>query len=150
MPGAWCHRSHLLELEGQIWRHGGVRCQENEVPGRGERTAEENVCRSGHGQSDSQRPLHKKRLGPATKRQLAEELVREQGVPVSRACKLVSFPRSQFYYSSKRDDKELIEALQGLGLLLNTLPTASGSFSPTSEGRASPGTIRKYTESTSF
>ncbi|MBM3208565.1 MAG: transposase [Chlamydiae bacterium] len=33
---------------------------------------------------------------------------------MSRACKLVSFPRSQFYYSSKRDDKELMEALQEL------------------------------------
>ena len=46
--------------------------------------------------------------------QLAEEPVRDQDVPVSRACKLVSFPRSQFYYSNKRDDKELIEALQEL------------------------------------
>jgi hypothetical protein len=27
---------------------------------------------------------------------------------------LVSFPHSQFYHSSKRDDKGLIEALQGL------------------------------------
>ena len=27
---------------------------------------------------------------------------------------MVSFPRSQFYYSSKRDDKELMEALQEL------------------------------------
>lgn len=53
-------------------------------------------------------------MGPATKKHLAEELVREQGVPVSRACKLVSFPRSQFYYSSKKDDSAVIEALQDL------------------------------------
>jgi putative transposase len=33
---------------------------------------------------------------------------------VSRACKIVSLPRSQFYYTSKRDDSEVIEALQEL------------------------------------
>jgi len=53
-------------------------------------------------------------LGPATKKHLAEELVREQSIPVSRACKLVSFPRSQFYYNSKKDDSAVIEALQDL------------------------------------
>jgi putative transposase len=41
-------------------------------------------------------------------------MVREQGVPVSRACRLISLPRSQFYYSSKRDDTTIIEALQEL------------------------------------
>lgn len=56
----------------------------------------------------------KKRLGPATKRQLTQELVDEKRVPVSRACKLMSLTRSQFYYRSKRDDKDVIEALQAL------------------------------------
>ncbi len=35
----------------------------------------------------------------------------EYGVPVSRACKLIAIPRSQFYYESKKDDSEVIEAL---------------------------------------
>jgi len=33
---------------------------------------------------------------------------------VSRACKIVSLPRSQFYYSSVKDDQEVIDALQDL------------------------------------
>jgi len=33
---------------------------------------------------------------------------------VSRACKLLSLTRSQFYYRSKKDDKDVIEALQEL------------------------------------
>jgi len=33
---------------------------------------------------------------------------------VSRACKIVGLPRSQFYYCSKRDDSEIIQALQDL------------------------------------
>jgi len=45
---------------------------------------------------------------------LTEELVREQGVPVSRACRLMSLPRCQFYYCSKRDDRDVVEALQDL------------------------------------
>jgi putative transposase len=40
--------------------------------------------------------------------------VHEYGVPVSRACKLIAIPRSQFYYESKKDDSEVIEALQEL------------------------------------
>ncbi len=58
--------------------------------------------------------IRKKRLGPATKRQLTQELVQEKNVPVSRACKLLSLTRSQFYYRSKKDDKDVIEALQEL------------------------------------
>ena len=35
-------------------------------------------------------------------------------LPVSRACKIVGLPRSQFYYCSKKDDSEIIQALQDL------------------------------------
>jgi len=45
---------------------------------------------------------------------LIQELVYDQGIPVSRACKLISLPRSQFYYSSKRDDTEVVDSLQDL------------------------------------
>lgn len=38
----------------------------------------------------------------------------EREIPVSRACKLLSLPRSQFYYRSVKDDGEVIEALQDL------------------------------------
>jgi putative transposase len=53
-------------------------------------------------------------MGPATKKQLAEELVGEYKVPVSRACKMLSFPRSEFYYSTRKDDSEVIDVLQQL------------------------------------
>mgnify|MGYP001351693682 CR=1 FL=1 len=33
---------------------------------------------------------------------------------MSRACKLVSLPRSQYYYRSTKDDSAVIEALQDL------------------------------------
>jgi len=40
--------------------------------------------------------------------------VQERKIPVSRACKLVSLPRSQYYYHSTKDDLKVIEALQEL------------------------------------
>ena len=41
-------------------------------------------------------------------------MVREERLPVSRACKLISLPRSQYYYKSLKDDTAVIGALQKL------------------------------------
>jgi putative transposase len=41
-------------------------------------------------------------------------MVREERLPVSRACKLISLPRSQYYYKSLKDDTAVIDALQKL------------------------------------
>ena len=38
----------------------------------------------------------------------------ERKIAVSRACKIVALPRSQFYYNSVRNDSEVIDALQDL------------------------------------
>lgn len=38
----------------------------------------------------------------------------ERGISVSRACKIVSLPRSQFYYTSKKDDTAIISELEDL------------------------------------
>jgi putative transposase len=40
--------------------------------------------------------------------------VEEYGISVSRACKIITFPRSQFYYTSRKDDTDIISALQEL------------------------------------
>jgi putative transposase len=45
---------------------------------------------------------------------LTEEIVIERKIAVSRACKIVSLPRSQFYYRSTKEDGDVIEALQEL------------------------------------
>jgi putative transposase len=41
-------------------------------------------------------------------------MVREERLPVSRACKLISLPRSQYYYKSLKDDTAVIDALHKL------------------------------------
>jgi putative transposase len=45
---------------------------------------------------------------------LTEEIVSERKIAVSRACKLVSLPRSQFYYNPIKNDTDVIQALQDL------------------------------------
>jgi putative transposase len=41
-------------------------------------------------------------------------MVREERLPVSRTCKLISLPRSQYYYKSLKDDTAVIDALHKL------------------------------------
>lgn len=41
-------------------------------------------------------------------------MVREERLPVSRACKLISLPRSQYYYKSLKNDTAVIDALHKL------------------------------------
>lgn len=45
---------------------------------------------------------------------MSHEIVAERKVSVSRACRIVSLPRSQFYYDAVKDDAAVIHALQEL------------------------------------
>lgn len=45
---------------------------------------------------------------------MSEGLIADHGISVSRACKLLSLPRSRFYYRSSKDDRDVIAALQKL------------------------------------
>ena len=49
---------------------------------------------------------------PAEKRQLAVEVKQEHQLSLSRACKIISFSRSMYYYKSSRDDTEIIKLLE--------------------------------------
>ena len=56
--------------------------------------------------------ISKKRLWPYQQRELTELIVKEYDLPVSWACNLTKLPHSQYYYQSKKDDTEMIDALQ--------------------------------------
>ncbi|MFT2010948.1 IS3 family transposase [Pontibacter sp. 13R65] len=58
--------------------------------------------------------ITKKGLGPWQQRQLTEEIISDYGLSVARACRLTGLARSQFYYRSRKDDAEVIAALQEL------------------------------------
>jgi len=46
------------------------------------------------------------------KRELMDLILEDHQISKSRACKIISFPRSQSYYRSKKDDTEVVTALQ--------------------------------------
>ena len=52
--------------------------------------------------------------GWCKQRELTEEIVKEYQTSVSRACKMMRLPKSQYYYHSRKDDKEVIKELQQL------------------------------------
>lgn len=43
-----------------------------------------------------------------------KDVLQEENISVSRACQIVCMTRSMYYYSSSRDDQEVISKLQGL------------------------------------
>ena len=47
------------------------------------------------------------RLEPEVKKELADEVVKEYNVSISRTCKLMDIHRSYFYYTMKKDDSEV-------------------------------------------
>jgi len=46
------------------------------------------------------------------KKELADEIVKEYNVSISRACKLMDIHRSYFYYTEKKDDSEVEQAIR--------------------------------------
>lgn len=52
-------------------------------------------------------------MGPASRDEAVNQL-REHGISVSRACKLMGTTRSSYYYKRRKDDSALIAALQQL------------------------------------
>lgn len=45
---------------------------------------------------------------------MTDEIIQEHNIAVSRACKIVKLVRSQYYYTSKKDDTVVVDSLQEL------------------------------------
>ncbi len=82
------------------------------------------------------RDLFPKKGWPAAKSQLSEELVKDPKIPVGRDCKIVSLTRSQYYYTSVKDDSAVIEALQELLLLIHPMDLESSLLIYTAPARS--------------
>ena len=54
----------------------------------------------------------KKTLEPEVKNELADEIVKEYNVSISRACKPMDIHRSYFYSTEKKDDSEVEQAIR--------------------------------------
>lgn len=83
-----------------------------------------------------------KTLEPEVKKELTDEIVKEYNVNISRACKLMDIHRSYFYYTEKKDDSEVEQAIREAA----EFGTASGRSSRDFVVTASPGTTRRCIE----
>lgn len=53
----------------------------------------------------------KKSLKPYEHKELAEDIVKDERVSITRACQTVSLSRSMWYYKSIKDDTAVIDKL---------------------------------------
>ena len=58
------------------------------------------------------RTSSKKTLEPEVKKELADEIVKEYNVSISRACKLMDIHRSYFYYTEKKVEQAIRKAAE--------------------------------------
>lgn len=73
---------------------------------------------------------------------MADEIVKEYNVSNSRACKLMDIHRSYFYYTEKKDDSEVEQAIREAAEFGDGFGRSSRDFVVT----ASPGTTRRCIE----
>ncbi len=78
--GIQCFRTNILPLEKQIQRDGCQRSKASEAVGRRKPPIKERTC--------------KKRIKPAQKRRIAEEIQQTYQLSERRACRLLDFDRS--------------------------------------------------------
>src|SRR3954453_12897479 len=104
MSAAWHGRSHILSMEGQVWRPPGQRCAEAAALRRGECQDE---TRGGGSHVRSCRPpgpARKKMVEPAAKKAAATHLVQEHQMSERRACRLLGLHRATKRYRAKRQN----------------------------------------------
>ena len=108
---------HLLQVEGQVWGAGGLRCEAAEGTGAREQPSQTDVCRSLAGECGAEGCHRKKALRPAERREVVTHLVTQGGLPVQRACPRGGLGRATYYrplVDWARRDAPVIAALTTL------------------------------------
>ena len=127
LADVWHQLRDVLQVESQVWRAGGLRCETAQGIGTRERPPEADVCRLVTRECGTERCHCKKALRPAERREVVTHLVTVSGLPVQRACRVVGMGRATYYrplVAWARRDAPVIAALttlrggqESLGLL---------------------------------
>jgi len=96
-------------LEKEIWRHGSSGAQKAQRAGGGKPETQADVCGTGPGQQDSQRCSRKKVLSPADRKERVDYILESYPVGISRACGLIEYSRSTFYYKPVKNDLKVVD-----------------------------------------
>src|SRR4029077_3471936 len=106
---------HLLQVEGQVRRYGGVRRQAAAGAGGREPAAQEAPGRTDAGQRSVEGSRRKKLLTPRTRHATVRHVVERHGLSQRRATRLLDVDRSAVRYRRKRKDddadRKLLRAL---------------------------------------
>jgi hypothetical protein len=107
--------SNDLQMEGRIWRSGGLRGQAAAVAGGGEREAEAALADTVLDNAALKDFLSKRMVTPAAMREAVAHLQASLGMSERRACRVVGADRKSVRYRSTRpDDADLRERLRAL------------------------------------
>ena len=114
LSGAWRSQSHLLQLEEEVFRNGLYSANRvKSIEGR-KCPIKKDVCRISHGQCSSKRCSLKKVLRLSEKKDRVDYVRSKHGYSLQRACRLICFARSLYYYQPKRNDAQVKEKLLSL------------------------------------
>src|SRR5215469_8930571 len=94
VPQARRQRCDLLQVEGQVWRDGGVGGPAAEGAGGRERQVKEAAGRGDARQRDAAGRGGKKMVTPAARREATAHLCQVHGVSQRRACQALEVDRS--------------------------------------------------------
>lgn len=99
-------RSHVLQLEEEVWRPRRFGTAAPETTGRGEFSPQAHGGRPEPGQANVARGGAKKAVKPARKRELAHFLIQAYRVSIRRATAVLQLRQATyFYHPSPRDDR---------------------------------------------
>ena len=99
-------------MEKEIWRHGSSGAQKAQRAGGGKPETQADVCGAGPGQQDSQRCSRKKVLSPADRKERVDYILESYPVGISRACGLIEYSRSTFYYKPVKNDLKVVDTVR--------------------------------------
>lgn len=116
MPGAWDERRVILQMAGEVWRHGRVDGQPNESDGRREPSPEAHVCGPEHAERSVEGSPWKKVDRPSQRREMAETAVERRGVSIVLACRSFGVSETCYRYSPKlkAENEVIADLLTGL------------------------------------
>ena len=112
--GSTEYQNQHFSLEVEVFRNGCTSAKEAQrVRGR-EQKAQADVCRRLFGQCHAQGCSLKKVVSTGERQNMATYLQKTYEVSITRACRVVRFPKSMYYYKPKKDDRLLIDIVSSM------------------------------------
>ncbi|CCG43001.1 hypothetical protein PHAMO_540001 [Magnetospirillum molischianum DSM 120] len=116
MPRAPDEQRDVLQMAGEIRRHGRLDDLGDEGAGGREPAAEEDVRRAQHAKRIAEGGSRKKITRPSQRREMAETAVARRGISIALACRTFGLSETCYRYSPRLSDEneQIADLLIGL------------------------------------